>query len=349
MVRKISTALAMGLLALGETGIAISGPPPRTAFIPQQTIATKRIPQSRLVKPKPSQPQANSVLPRQLGTTKPRTVSQAAPNSQPVAPPRFDEPASRLFQPPLREPAEKLPTNPVAEETLPAEKQPPDAPLEDDLLPEPVREPEPELETEPKVDPLDEPAPPETGPLDLEQPAPSTAAEPEQTAEDLPAPRGTIYRLEPPSKLVPVSADELKPGVIYLHDDPHVGRPVWSFVQDNGRFWHAFGPGTTQALIHFDLQMTEDEALETLRKIEPKLAFEVTNEGARVFLRLQADNTWKLVRINSVPSIFDLETNQRWEQQWGRYLPVTHNCGDTWAYRNGQYWAPNWDESMRPN
>jgi hypothetical protein len=168
-------------------------------------------------------------------------------------------------------------------------------------------------------------------------------------AEKQPAtPAGGIFRLDPPDKLLPVSRDELKPGVVYWHDSPTLGRPVWSFLQANGQFWHAFGPGTTQAVEHFDLRMTEEERKAALKKIDPRLAFDVSATGAKVFFRLEADNKWKLVRTNSVPSIYDLETNQRWEKQWDRYLPVIHFCGDTWEHRKGWYvpqqQGTNWRE-----
>ena len=159
-----------------------------------------------------------------------------------------------------------------------------------------------------------------------------------------------VFRLEPPNKLIPVPPSELKPGVVYLHDSPRLGRQVWSFLQADGQFWHAFGPGTTMAIEQFDLRMTDEDAKEALKKIDPKLAFEVTSSvGIKVFLRLESDNTWKLVRTKSVASIYDIETDQRWEKQWDRYLPVVHICGDTWQYRDGGYQAPQWGSWMRPN
>ena len=104
------------------------------------------------------------------------------------------------------------------------------------------------------------------------------------------------------------------------------------------------------AIEQFDLRMTDEEAKQALKNIDPKLAFEVSTEvGIKVFLRLEADNTWKLVRTKSVSSIYDLETDLRWEKQWNRYLPVIHLCGDNWQYRDGSYQAPHWGAWMRPN
>jgi hypothetical protein len=384
MLRKVSTALAIGLVTIGEVGVAISATPhERPAATSQQVVAKKRIPQSRLVKRKPALPKATTsaikgpsegnpptvgkaqVIPpattrrspaqntpvRDGSSIRPQTVAQSAMNGEFKSRLIRNQPSSRQTQPLLEDAAKTLPAEAPPAVELPAERMPADdlpaeIPRYENLPGEPteLNEPEPDV----KVEPLEEPSPQETEPFDLEKPTPPSTAESPPKPENLPAPRGTIYRLEPSSKLVPVAADELKPGVIYLHDDSQ-GKPVWSFVQSGGQFWHAFGPGTTQALVHFDLRMTEEEALNELRKIDPKLAFNVTNQGARVFLRLQPDNTWKLVRTNSVPSIFDLETNQRWEMQWNHYVPVTHNCGDRWAYRDGQYWATHCDDSMRPN
>ena len=202
-----------------------------------------------------------------------------------------------------------------------------------------------------ELPPLQSP-PPDAG---LEQPAPQQTPQrvPEAPTQPEQAPsvadRG-IFRLEPPDQLVAVGNDELKPGVVYLHHSKTLNRQVWSFLQASGEFWHAFGPGTTMTIDHFDLRMSEEEALNALKKIDPRLAFAVTSSaGAKVYLRLEADNSWKLVRTTSVASIFDLETNERWEKQWDRFLPVVHICGDTWEFRDGGYQAPHWGPWMKPN
>lgn len=197
-----------------------------------------------------------------------------------------------------------------------------------------------------------QPPPPNAG---LEQPVPQHTPDLPPVAPSQPeqvpavADRG-IFRLEPPDKLVEVDAADLKPGIVYLHYSQKFDRQVWSFLQASGEFWHAFGPGTTMSIDHFDLRMTEEEALDALRKIDPRFAFQIrSSAGAKVFLRLGPDNTWKLVRTTSVTSIFDLETRQRWERQWDRFMPVVHLCGDDWEFRDGTYQAPQWGPWMQPN
>jgi hypothetical protein len=300
MVRKLTAWVVVGAMGLGAVDDVVAGmPAPARADNRQleKAAAKKRVPASRLVRPK--------------------NVAQLDQSPVRESPPVVDPP-----------PTEVLPDEPLPLESVPETDE---APTES--LPEPVK--------------TNRAVPEDTGPIET-APSEIAPAEPVSPAPT-PASSGEVFRLEPPNKLVPVGKDELKPGVIYLHHSPSLGRQVWSFLQANGEFWHAFGPGTTQTVDHFDFRMTDEERTEALTKIDPKLAFDVSSTGAKVFLRLETDNTWKLVRTNSVPSIYDLETSQRWEKQWDRYLPVVHICGDTWEHRDGGYQAPHWGPWMRPN
>jgi hypothetical protein len=139
-----------------------------------------------------------------------------------------------------------------------------------------------------------------------------------------------VYRIDPSKQLIAVERSELKPGVIYLHRDPYLDKQVWTFVRADGSFWRAFGPGTTQPISRFDFGLPPDETVAELKRIDPRLAFDVTSTGAAAFLRLDDQNDWQLVRHQSVASIVELETGRRWEEQWDRYLPVVHTAGDTW-------------------
>ena len=321
MVRKARTwplAVVVGLVSLTETAQAgTPTPAPRADMALAQAVKPKRTPASRLVRPK--------------------TVAQAgrsrgedpAPRYERAAPP-LDLEAPAFEEMPADEPDELTPDEPSRDRYAPEE------PAIEETLPEPVETDRYAPDAEPKL------------------PEPATLSPRAPAAEPVPAEKsvatGEVFRLEPPNKLVPVPREELKPGVIYLHDSPRLGRRVWSFLQANGEFWHAFGPGTTQTVDQFDFRMTADETTEALKKIDPKLAFEVSSSaGAKVFMRLDKDNSWKLVRKGSVSSIYDLETDQRWEKQWDRYLPVVHISGDTWEYREGAYQAPHWADWMRPN
>jgi hypothetical protein len=164
--------------------------------------------------------------------------------------------------------------------------------------------------------------------------------------EILPPPKANqqteIYRFDPSTKLIPVPQSELKPGMIYRHYSSQLGRMVWSYLKEDRTFWHAFGPGTTQPVTEFDFRATDEQIVDALKKIDPKLAFDVTSQGSKVFLRLEPDETWKLVRTNSVPSILNAESGERWEFQWDRYVPVVHVCGNYWQYRDGRNMAPWW-------
>ena len=321
MRRKVT--LSVALLAIGGLAEARTPTVARRQSVSAAPAKTaKPAPASRLVRPKPpAQPASPATVP-------PRA---SAPRAAPRQFAQLDE-----FLPVQAGPDELNVEVPAAKEAptaeIPAAEEPADGVPSDELnLDEPrIDEPLPASNS----DPSRNEAPPAQ--------SDSTETLPPPEATNAPAATGGIFRLEPPNKLVPVASNELKPGVIYLHDSPTLGRQVWSFLQADHQFWHAFGPGTTQSVDHFDLRMTSEERKEALKKIDPKLAFDVSDTGAKVYLRLESDNTWKLVRINSVPSIYDLETSQRWEKQWDRYLPVMHNCGDTWQRLGDRYEAAGW-------
>lgn len=353
MVRKLTTTVAAGLLMLGEIASGatwrVARPTPANGAAPQpvRVVQKKPAPASRLVRPKPAIKVESPVKAEPTAVPKPRTVQL-----------KESDPSPRIES--NADPTPVIETEP---DSKPRIEQEPDSvpPINNDLEPTVIdryspngRYQQPTTPSEnslPKDDSIDLPSSEELpDPVDGIPSSPETTVPttPESRAQS-PAVTGQIFRLEPPNQLMPVARDELKPGVIYLHDSPRLGRQVWSFVQSNGEFWHAFGPGTTQSVDHFAFPMTDEETLEALRKIDSKLAFDVSSKGSKIFLRLEADNTWKLVRTNSVPSIYDLETSERWEKQWGRYLPVVHMCGETWEHREGGYQAPQWGEWMRPN
>jgi hypothetical protein len=131
-------------------------------------------------------------------------------------------------------------------------------------------------------------------------------------------------------KYVPVTRDELQPGHIYSHYSAELGRQVWSICKEDKTFWHALAAGSCQPVHLFDwnVQTIEEEKLakEELRKANPGIARQVTQEGAAIFLELHPDGHWRLTRT-SVPSVYDAQTGERWEWQFGRYIPV-HRTSD---------------------
>jgi hypothetical protein len=131
----------------------------------------------------------------------------------------------------------------------------------------------------------------------------------------------------------PVTLDELRPGHIYSHYSPQLGRQVWSICKEDKTFWHALAAGSCQPVHLFDWNVrTEDEekaAEEQLRKANPGIARQVAQEGAAIFLELHPDGHWRLTRT-SVPSVYDAETGMRWEWQFGRYIPVRRTSDYGW-------------------
>jgi hypothetical protein len=149
-------------------------------------------------------------------------------------------------------------------------------------------------------------------------------------------------------KLVPISPEDLKPGCIYNHFSSRLNRRVWSFVQADGQFWHAFGEGTTQEAWRFDLPYTREEALEKLAQTDPKLERRIRGTQRRVFVELDGANQWGESKTASRPTIYDVEDGRRWEQAYGQYVRVTHIRGDRWAVKGGKYVPASLGQQAHP-
>src|SRR5215213_3027263 len=119
---------------------------------------------------------------------------------------------------------------------------------------------------------------------------------------------------------VEVSPADLRPGHIYSHYDEQLGRQVWSICKEDKTFWHALGAGSCQPihLFQWDIKTAKEEkdAQEQLKKRSPSISRQVVQQGAAIFVELQRDGNWRLIRT-SVPSINDAETGLRWEWQFG--------------------------------
>lgn len=149
-------------------------------------------------------------------------------------------------------------------------------------------------------------------------------------------------------KLVPISPEDLKPGCIYSHFSSRLNRRVWSFVEANGQFWHAFGEATTQEAWRLDLPYTREEALEKLAQTDPRLERRIRGTQRRVFVELNGADQWVDSKTASRPTIYDVEDGRRWEQAYGQYVRVTHTRGDRWAVKGGKYVpAPLGQEARR--
>jgi len=158
----------------------------------------------------------------------------------------------------------------------------------------------------------------------------------EQPADDL---RG-VLRYDPMTDtLVPVPADEIKIGHVYNHFSRRLNRRVWSYVQDNGRFWFAFGEGTIQEAWRLDIRAAREERWERLEQIDPDLAHVLQRRGQnRVFLRLDGNGEWVLAGSASMPVIFNAETGRRWEKHFDNYIPVSSGPGRyLWEVREGKF------------
>lgn len=155
-----------------------------------------------------------------------------------------------------------------------------------------------------------------------------------------PAPSGDdgrgVLRYDPISgNLVPIPVEELKTGHVYNHFSKRMNRRVWSYVQDNGRFWYALGEGTTQEAWRLDIRATEAEKRAKLAEIAPDLYKRIQDEGESVvYARLTADNRWVLAEKARFPTIYNVETGYRWERHSGRYIPVSSGA---WRYRWAVY------------
>jgi len=147
-----------------------------------------------------------------------------------------------------------------------------------------------------------------------------------------------IYRYDPvKGRVVPIKADELKPGHVYLRHVPRLGRHVWSLADDDRRLRYAMGPGSVQPARQFDLRISEAERQREFEARAPELARRLAILGARPTVRLDADGRWQLQQTPSMAHVFDLETGARWEWHGDRRTGVVHSGGNAWGLVGGRY------------
>jgi len=164
-----------------------------------------------------------------------------------------------------------------------------------------------------------------------------------------------ILRWDPlDEELIPVPQEELKPGCVYSHFSERLNRRVWSYVQTDGEFWYALGEGTTLKGRRLDVRAITGDRFEKLRDKYPDLAAELEEHGrilTVLYFALDGGGTWRAVSTASHPTIYNLETGQRWERVYRKhpdpqntwepgpaaFLPVVHTWGYHWAVRGGAY------------
>ena len=158
----------------------------------------------------------------------------------------------------------------------------------------------------------------------------------EKPAED---DKDVVYRFDLATvKPVPVALAEMKPGCVYSHHCPRLNKRVWSYLQEDGKFWEAFGPGTVQQPQQFDPRLGRDEGLRRLREYAPSLAEKLTQQGGTVSFRLNPLDQWELDTSGDCATcIYNKETGQRWERVFGRYVPVVSTCTDRWVRKDNRF------------
>jgi hypothetical protein len=151
-----------------------------------------------------------------------------------------------------------------------------------------------------------------------------------------------IYQMDlMTGKLTPIDRVDLKVGYTYYHFSSRLNRWAWSYCQKDGSFWYAFGEGTIQEAWTFDIRASREEISKRLGEF-PELARQVDRYNQNVCLQLQSDGRWKIVGTGYAPSIFNVETGERWQMFSKReYVPVVHTYGKAWTFRKGDYYPSN--------
>jgi len=148
-----------------------------------------------------------------------------------------------------------------------------------------------------------------------------------------------VRKLDPATGgTVPIVGEKPRRGIIYSHFDEQLNQRVWAHYLGDGRFGVALGPNSTQPAKLFDLRLEPKAAMDLLRRWDPKLAEDVSRDSTEIFLKLAPDQRWRVWRT-TVATIYDAQTGNRFEQQFGHYIPVGHVRG--YVFRpNGEVYAP---------
>ena len=153
--------------------------------------------------------------------------------------------------------------------------------------------------------------------------------------------REGIFRPHPDMEnveLVRVTAEEIKPGLVYNYYNEQLKQRAWGFAKEGGGFEYAFGEGTIMPTSKFDLQLSPEMEARVLNERAPGLLRQLNNVGRSAAVQLNADGVWQLLRFPSSARVFDLATGLRWEWHGDRRLAVLHTGGNLWHIVDGEYY-----------
>ena len=147
-----------------------------------------------------------------------------------------------------------------------------------------------------------------------------------------------FFRFDPiAEELITIGEEDLRPGYIYSHFDRRQNRQVWSYYLGGGEFWHGLGPGSVIDGRQFDVPGSIESLKQRAEQLNPRLLEQYERRRRSLRFRLQEDNTWKLLPMDAVRQVYELDTRLRWEEHGGRYIPVRHSAGSRWNYRNDRF------------
>ncbi|NOY43705.1 MAG: hypothetical protein GXP26_17950 [Planctomycetes bacterium] len=150
--------------------------------------------------------------------------------------------------------------------------------------------------------------------------------------------RNSVYRVNPPARqLRTVPQGEIKLGFVYKYFNPRLSRHVWGIAIEGGKFRYAFGPGSMQPADRFDLRISDRLRQQIIEENAPALSRGIEGLGRDVFVQLDANDQWQLYLSTSIPKVFDLMTNRRWEWHGNRRVGVLHTQGPLWTWQEGHY------------
>ena len=151
-------------------------------------------------------------------------------------------------------------------------------------------------------------------------------------------PESTVRKLDPRTReFKPIDPEEGIAGKIYNHFNQQRGRYVWAIALEGGGFSYPLGPGTTESPTNFDLVTSAAQTRELVDEAAGAWAEASRRLGTEVLVRLQENNRWEVLRINSIRSHYDLDTGRRWEWHGKRKVAVSHTNGYVWRYHDQKY------------